>query len=281
MPRTAAARSSSRARNPLARPFSSTSTTAQEPVLRARPGNGCPAATVGRDVTVWRPILARAAVLWVPLAAAVTAISGVVYAADLNGLRSAANDPQIQMVEEAVASLNASASPQSVVPSTTVDMSTSLRPYLIVFDGAHRPLASSVTLHGRQPALPPSVLDGLQSGRQDRITWQPEPGVRDAAVIEPWRGGAVLAGRSLRLTEERETDLELLVAAGWLGTLLLTALAAVVVGIFHPLPGPARPPGAGTVVGDRTATGPDREAPTGGRAGQDRQPVDALRNVDR
>jgi hypothetical protein len=211
-------------------------------------------------VTVWRPILARAAVLWVPLAAAVTGISGVVYAADLNGLRSSANDPQIQMVEEAVASLNAGASPKSVVPSTTVDMSTSLRPYLILFDGAHRPVASSVTLHGRQPDLPPSVLDGLQSGRQDRITWQPEPGVREAAVIEPWRGGAVLAGRSLRLTEERETDLELLVAAGWLGTLLLTALAAVVVGIFHPLPGPARPPGAGTMVGDRTATGPDREA---------------------
>jgi len=226
---------------------------------------------------LWRPSLARAAVLWVPLAAAVTGLSGLVYAADLNGLRSVANAPQIQMVEEAVTNLNAGASPRSVVPSTTADMSSSLRPYMIVFDGAHRPIASSVTLHGRQPALPSGVLHSLQIGTQDRITWQPEPGVRSAVVTEPWRGGAVLAGRSLRLTEERETDLELLVAAGWLGVLIFTALTAVVVGIFHPLPGPVTPAGGGN--GDRGphCDGPVLDGPAGGRAA-DRQGVGAFRN---
>lgn len=198
---------------------------------------------------MWTPILARAAVVWVPLAAAVTGICGLIYAADLNGLRSAADDPQIQLVEETVTSLDAGAAPATVVSSTAVDPSSSLRPYVVVFDAAGRPIASSVTLHGRQPDFPATVFDAVRGGGQDRITWQPEPGVRSAVVVERWRGGFVLAGRSLRLTEERETDLELLVALGWLGTLALTALAAVVVGIFHPLRGPAAQ-GAGDGNGD-------------------------------
>jgi hypothetical protein len=201
-------------------------------------------------VTVWRPILARAAVLWVPLAAAITGISGLIYAADLNGMRSAANDPQIQIAEEAVTSLDAGVPPGSVIPSTRVDMSSSLQPYVVVFDPSGRVITSSVTLHGRQPDFPVSVFDGLQGGGQDRITWQPEVGVRSAVVVEHWRGGFVLAGRSLRLTEERETDLELLVAAGWLGTSAFTALVAVVVGIFHPLHGPGAPAGGGNGDGE-------------------------------
>jgi hypothetical protein len=206
-------------------------------------------------MTRWGPILTRAAVLWVPVAAAVTGISALIYAVDLNSLRSAANDPQIQMVEEAVTRLDAGVPPRSVVPPTAVDMSSSLQSYVVLFDPAGRAVASSVTLHGRQPDFPVGVFDTVRGGGQDRITWQPEPGVRSAVVLERWHGGFVLAGRSLRLTEERETDLEILVAAGWLGTLALTAVAAVVVGIFNPLTGPTAPSEGGNDGGE----GPPRD----------------------
>lgn len=201
-------------------------------------------------MAVWRPILARAAVLWLPVAAAVTGISVMVYGVGLTELRSSADDPQVQMVEEAVASLDAGAAPAAVVPAGPVDMASSLRPYLVVFDRSGREVSGSVRLHGRAPEFPASVFSGLEGSAQDRITWQPEPGVRSAVVVEAWRGGYVLAGRSLRLTEEREQNVELSAAAGWLGTLALTALAATLVGVVHPLPGPpaphgwpARPPG--------------------------------------
>jgi hypothetical protein len=40
-----------------------------------------------------------------------------------------------------------------------------------------------------------------------------------------WSGGTVLAGRSLRLVDQRETNVELLAGAAWLA--MLIALAAV------------------------------------------------------
>ncbi len=60
------------------------------------------------------------------------------------------------------------------------------------------------------------------------MTWQPRAGVRIATVTVPWTGGTVMAGRSLRLVEERESHLELLVAAGWLVILVGLALSSLI-----------------------------------------------------
>jgi hypothetical protein len=107
-------------------------------------------------------------------------------------------------------------------------MSESLRPYLMVFDTSSRLVASSVTLHGGPPPFPSSVFEQVR-GRvaQDRITWQPEAGVRSAVVVQAWRDGYVVAGRSLRLVEERVDRLSLLTGVAWLLTLGATAVAAL------------------------------------------------------
>jgi hypothetical protein len=62
----------------------------------------------------------------------------------------------------------------------------------------------------------------------DAVTWQPREGVRIATVTVPWAGGSVMAGRSLRLVEDRESQLELIVGAGWAATLIALALSALV-----------------------------------------------------
>lgn len=89
-------------------------------------------------------------------------------------------------------------------------------------------VASSVMLKGQQPNFPVSVFDSVRRLRQDRITWQPAPGVRSAAVVVPYRAGFVLAGRSLRLAEEQVDSVGLLIFLGWLVTLVATAAAALV-----------------------------------------------------
>ena len=66
---------------------------------------------------------------------------------------------------------------------------------------------------------------------QDRITWQPRTGVRQAIVAVYFHGrktGYVVAGRSLREVEKRVDDLGLIVAAAWLVTLLATLAATLV-----------------------------------------------------
>jgi hypothetical protein len=76
----------------------------------------------------------------------------------------------------------------------------------MVLDERGAVLASSGTLHGG-PAWPPAgVLDFVRSHGRERVTWQPERGVRIASVVvrvAAPRPGFVMAGRNLREAEER------------------------------------------------------------------------------
>ena len=177
----------------------------------------------------WQPVLWRAIALWVPMAVAVTGLAALVYVAVQQDLRQNANDPQVQMAEDAAAALDAGAPPPSLVSSKTVDLARSLAPYLMIFDASGNVVVSSAELHGQPPQFPASVFNDARGG-QDRISWQPEPGVRSAVVVQPWHDGFVVAGRSLRLVEEREQRVLLLSAFVWLLTLAATAVAALVGG---------------------------------------------------
>ncbi|MBV9543578.1 MAG: hypothetical protein JOY61_04305 [Chloroflexi bacterium] len=177
----------------------------------------------------WLPILCRAATIWTPIAVAVTGLAALVYGAVQQDLRQSANDPQVQLAEDAAARLDAGAPPTAVLPSDSIDISSSLAPFVIVFDSSGAQIASSAVLQGGAPPFPPTVFEAVRRGGQDAITWQPQAGVRSAAVVQQWRGGFVVAGRSLRLVEQRENHILLLSAFMWLVTLGATAIASVVV----------------------------------------------------
>lgn len=172
---------------------------------------------------------------WLPLAVAVVLLAGGGYATVQQMLRQGANDPQIQMAEDAAARLGrepAAGGTQAELP--VVDVASSLAPYLIVFDAQGHPVAGSARLHGALPAVPAGVLEAAGRSGENRVTWQPEPGVRSAAVIVPIAGavgGYVLAGRSLREVEQRADRMLLLIAAFTAATLFATLVAAVVVNL--------------------------------------------------
>lgn len=171
---------------------------------------------------------------WLPLAVAITALCGLVYLAVQQELRQTANDPQIQMAGDAAAALENGAAVESVVPAGKIAVEKSLAPFVMVFDDRGEVLGSSALLHGQVPQLPAGVLDYVRSNGQDRVTWQPEPGVRIAAVIVRSQGaqpGFVLAGRSLREVEIREDNTLREAAAAWFVT-MAASLAAVIFGEF-------------------------------------------------
>jgi hypothetical protein len=176
---------------------------------------------------------------WLPIGAVATILCGLVYVAVQQELRISANDPQIQMAEDAAAQLAAGASPSSVVPATRVDLGKSLAPFLIVFDGGGNPVASSAILQGQTPQLPSGVLDYVRGNGEDRITWQPAPGIRMASVVVRFQGaksGFVLAARSLREVERREDEAELEAGLAWLAS-LAASLALVVLAAWWPARG--------------------------------------------
>jgi hypothetical protein len=165
---------------------------------------------------------------WLPLAVAVTALCGLVYLAVQQDLRQSANDPQIQIAEDAAAELKSGAAVKSVVPAGKTAIETSLAPFVIVFEDDGGIAGSSATLHGETPQLPAGILEYVRSHGEDRVSWQPEPGVRIAAVIIRYQGaqsGFVLAGRSLREVEVREDNAEAYAGAAWVVTLAATLIA--------------------------------------------------------
>jgi hypothetical protein len=171
----------------------------------------------------------RALMLFLPVAAAAAILTLLIYAAVQQDLRTGANDPQVQMAEDAAARLDAGASPSAVMPPQPVDMARSLAPFLLLFDQDGRLQAGSATLNGRTPSPPAGVFRAVPSGGRSEITWAPEPDVREAAVIIAHQGGYILAGRSLRLVEQREDALARLTILLFFVMVVSTGIASIVV----------------------------------------------------
>lgn len=163
---------------------------------------------------------------WVIFGVVVTLLSGMVYGAGQYILRADANDPQVQMAEDRAVALTGGTPIDIVIPKTMVDMANSLSPFVIVADENGKLVASSATLDGEKPVPPAGVFMYSKEHGENRVTWQPQPGVRVAVVVKPYhtgnKGGFVLAGRSLREVEERKSALGLRVALGWLFSLVVT-----------------------------------------------------------
>jgi hypothetical protein len=149
------------------------------------------------------------------------AVYGVMYGIGQQILRTGANDPQVQLVQDAATKLNHGAAVSAVVPSGSFDVANSLAPFIMVYDNKGSIVASSATLDGRTLVLPSSVLAVAHRKPGDWFTWQPQPGVRIAAVTQPYNGGIVLAGRSLKEVEQREDHIAELAAFAWVASLFL------------------------------------------------------------
>ncbi|WP_067930270.1 hypothetical protein [Alicyclobacillus kakegawensis] len=91
-----------------------------------------------------------------------------------------------------------------------MDLHKSLQPFLIVYNREEKSVQSTGYVNGQVPPLPQGVLGFTRQHHEDCITWQPAPGIRIAAVVVSYGGnggGYVLASRSLRVVEERESSL--------------------------------------------------------------------------
>jgi hypothetical protein len=102
-----------------------------------------------------------------------------------------------------------------------VDIGRSLAPWITVVDEKGTIISSSASLHGKARTVPIGVLDHARASGEERVTWQPEPGVRMATVVVHNRnGGFVVAGRSLEESEARTAAYGRMILFGWFATLV-------------------------------------------------------------
>lgn len=145
-----------------------------------------------------------------------TFVAAIAYLVPQQVLRMSANDPQMQLAEDAASRLSSGEPAAQVVPERPIDMASSLAPFVIVYNDSGRPVASSANLDGTVPAPPRGVFEVARVNHEHSVTWQPRSGVRIASVITRTRNGFVVAGRNMREVENREATVFKLDAVGWL-----------------------------------------------------------------
>ncbi|HEY3296048.1 MAG TPA: hypothetical protein VGL38_11485 [bacterium] len=168
----------------------------------------------------------RSAIPYLTAYAVISALCMLVYLETQQSLRFNANDPQIQMAEDAAAAMADGRLP--ALGSEQIEISQSLSPYTIVFDNNGHVVTSNAVLDGRTPSLPPGVFEWVKLHGEDRITWQPRAGVRSALVVTAGHGpngGFVAAGRSMREVEQRIAYAGQAAAAVWILLLIGSTLA--------------------------------------------------------
>jgi len=174
-------------------------------------------------------MLKRTLATWIPLFVLVTLMCGLVYGVAQQTIRQSANDPQIQLAEDAAAALKNGITPQAVMQGLLpVDMAVSIAPFVIIYNDAGQPIIGNGFINNANPVPPPGVLNYVRTYGEDRVTWQTQQGYRFATVVTRYDGyqqGFVLAGRSLRESEQRVMNLTAQVVLAWIVTSILTFLA--------------------------------------------------------
>jgi hypothetical protein len=177
---------------------------------------------------------------WLPLALISTAVCFLVFISIQQTNRQDANDPQVQLTQDAAAALSNGETFGSLFPGKRVDIKISLAPFVIVYDSAGKPIAGSGLLSGALPEIPFGVLENAKLNGENRVTWQPETDVRIASVVVPIKtpgSGFVVAGRSLREVETRVNEIQLFAGLTLIGLLLGTLLIVIFSEFFLIRPG--------------------------------------------
>lgn len=154
----------------------------------------------------------------------VSVIFATIYGVIQYNIRSAADDPQLQISQDEAQNLTNGMTPQGVV-GNAIPIDKSLSPFTIVYFRDGTVAASSAALEGKVPKLPIGVLKSTTEKKSHRVTWEPKKGVRIATVVTATPTYYVLAGRNIREIERREQTSLFIVVAGWLvavSVLLLT-----------------------------------------------------------
>jgi hypothetical protein len=188
-----------------------------------------------RDQAIARPIFFHAVTLGIILT-----LFGAFGAFVFQGLlRRGANEPQAQMAALYASEIASGVKPDEAIPRNYVDLERSLEPFVIFYNDQSEPVTATGYLNQTIPTPPSGVFRYLRSHPTDTITWQPQPGVRIAAVIHRVSGphpGFLLTGRSLRLVEDQEAILRNMVFGGWFLIVFLLFAGAILLSRFQQPP---------------------------------------------
>lgn len=164
---------------------------------------------------------------WLPLFVVIVGMGALMYVCIHQTIRAGMNEPQIQIVADAVDRLSSGGAPADVIPREdgSIDLRSSLAPFIGVYDESGQPVETNGVLGGELPKPPVGVFTSSLATGENRVTWQPEGSVRIALVVRPvpnTHGYYVASGRSIREGERLIDHVGDLITVGVAGLLFAT-----------------------------------------------------------
>ncbi|MDE1875057.1 MAG: hypothetical protein KGI79_01945 [Patescibacteria group bacterium] len=167
----------------------------------------------------------------------VSAIFLTIYAAVQQDIRQTVNGPEVAIAEDAAVALAKGIKPSDILSTKPVDLGTSLSPFVNVYDDQGIPREGSGYLNGNLLVIPPGVFTNVAETGENKLTLQPQNGIRIAAVVAEFGGahgvagttgsapsGFVVAGTSLREPELVVDHVGGIIFVAWAASMAALAL---------------------------------------------------------
>ena len=165
---------------------------------------------------------------WFPYVLLTICVCFTFYVISQQMLRLGANDLPNQISVNIANKLSDNLTIQQDLPSK-IDLTNNQSPFVIVYDGTGKQIISTASINGTSVEIPQGVLNEAKVKGQNRVTWQPQQGIREAIVVTYYTGGStgyVVAGKSLQETENLEDKVLSLAGLGFLGTIGVTFIGS-------------------------------------------------------
>lgn len=171
-------------------------------------------------------------VFWIIIMFLITFTCSLTYLVTQQSLRLGANELPAKLTIDTLIKLQNGKSPESIVQGDKIDISKSLDTFVFIYDNKKNLLACSGTLNGSNPSYPKGVLDSTAKKGEERVTWQPQNGLRFATVVLKYDNGYIVAARSLKETENLIDNIGKLVLLAWAASFIFSSVALAVIYAF-------------------------------------------------
>lgn len=171
-------------------------------------------------------------IFWIIIIFLVTFTCLLTYLVTQQVLRLGANELPIQFATETSIKLENGQSVNDAIPSETIDISKSLGTFIMIFDRDKNIIATSAMMGNEESVYPKGVLDYVDKMGEDRVTWQPQVGLRFATVAIKIGNKYIVAGRSLQEPERLIGIIGKIVLLAWLACAAFSSIALGVIYFF-------------------------------------------------
>ena len=126
-----------------------------------------------------------------------------------------ANLVPYQLANEAKIKLDAGIGVTALFDAQKTDFVKSMLPFTTIYDRNKQPVASTTLKDGVIPQIQTGVLDQAKQKGVNKVSWQPQNGLRFATVSIPYDNGYVVSGQSLTEYENIVDNLGKMVLLAW------------------------------------------------------------------